>query len=408
MRAMLEGRLAQFTAQLAALRRQQQESAELEVGGTAAPACLVSLHAPRLPAAAAAEGWPHRLRSSRGMASVAEPTCPPCDAWPQAQAASLASLGVGGSPTVAPAAAVAASTYSSRAASPAASRPSSAAATPRGGSEALSAAMEAAAVRYVSLITAGLCQWLPEYWALTQQRLPALASIGDAAPAVERGMAAAERSVAALLRQYRSAVQAVLADPSGAGLSHSGLLAIAADLAGCCEALHAAPAGGASGVAALSPPPAAVECLQQLTEQALLGSLAQLAAHLSAAVAALCAAEDFCLTGASRRTGAPATASVSGLQQLVQQGMQHLQAALGLAARAEVQPLRTSAAPAGDAFFGCFSAFAAGTDALAASLLQDPARGLAGGGGGAGAPTAGSSHHQARLGSRFMTASACA
>ena len=30
-RAMLEGRLAQYTAQLAALRREQQESAELEV-----------------------------------------------------------------------------------------------------------------------------------------------------------------------------------------------------------------------------------------------------------------------------------------------------------------------------------------------------------------------------------------
>lgn len=320
--------------------------------------------------------------------------------WPQAQAASLASLGVGGSPTIAPAAPAAAGTYSSRAASPAASRPSSAAATPRGGSEALSAAMEAAAVCYVSLITAGLCQWLPDYWVLTQQRLPALANVRDAAAAVERGMAAAERSVAALLRQYRSAVQAVLADPSGAGLSHSGLLAIAAELAGCCEALHAAPAGSASGVAPLPPPPAAMECLQQLTEQALLGSLAQVAAHLSAAVAALCAAEDYRLTGASRRTGAPATASVAALQQLVQQGMQHLQAALGLAARAEVQLLRSSAAPARDAFFGCFSAFASGMDALAASLLQDPARGLAGGGGGGGVPP-GSGHHQARLGSRF-------
>ncbi len=237
-------------------------------------------------------------------------------------------------------------------------------------------------MRYVSLITAGLCQWLPDYWAITQQRLRGLASIGDAAPAVERGMAAAERSVAQLLRLYRDAVQTVLGDPAAAGLSHSGLLSIATELAACCEELQAAPAGGASGVAAPPPPPAAMECLQQLTEQALVGSLGQMAAHLSAAASALCAAEDFRFTFASRRTGAPATASVAGLQQLVQQGMRHLQVALEVAAQADVQPLRTSAVAARDTFFACFSSFAAGTDALAASLLRD----VAAGGGAAGAP----------------------
>ena len=239
---------------------------------------------------------------------------------------------------------------------------------------------------YISLITTGLCQWLPDYWVLTQQRLPGLASIGDAAPAVEHGMAAAERSVLLLLRLYRSAVQRILGDSPGAGLTHNGLLKIAAELAACCEALQGASTGGTSSVAAVPPPGAAVECLQQLAEQALLGSLGKVATHLSAAVAALCAAEDFRLTFASRRTGAPATASVEGLQQLVLQGMQHLQAALEVAALADVQPLHTSAAPIRDAFFGCFSAFAAGMDALAASLLHDVAGGAAGGGAAASTP----------------------
>lgn len=236
-------------------------------------------------------------------------------------------------------------------------------------------------MRYISLITSGLFQWLPDFWTLTQQRMPGLASIGDAAPAVERGMAAAERGVAQLLHVYRSAAQKVLNDPAASGLSHCGLLSIGAKLAACCDALQAAPAGGGAGsVASLPPPSAAVECLQQLTEQALLGSLSQLATHLSAAVAALCATEDFRLTCASRRTGAPATASVTGLQQLVQQGMQHLQATLGVAAQADVQPLHTLAAPARNAFFGCFSAFAAGTDGVAAAILQDLAGGAAGSG----------------------------
>ena len=57
------------------------------------------------------------------------------------------------------------------------------------------------------------------------------------------------------------------------------------------------------------------------------------------------------------------------LQQLVQGGMLHLKAALAEAARAEVNPLRKSAAPAREAFFCCFSAFAAATDSLATSLL---------------------------------------
>jgi hypothetical protein len=218
-------------------------------------------------------------------------------------------------------------------------------------------------VRYIAAITVGLCQWLPEYWALTQQRLPALAAIGDAASAVERGMAASERSVSVLLSLYRSAVQSVLADPAASGLTHTGLLSLAAELAGGCQALQQA---GAAGVAA---PLVAVECLQQLAQRAILASLAQLSASLAAAVSALCAAEDFRLTHASRRAGAPATARVAALQQLVQGGMLHLKAALAEAARAEVNPLRKSVAPAREAFFCCFSAFAAATDSLATSLL---------------------------------------
>lgn len=48
MRSMLEGRLAQHTAQLAGLRRQQQESAELEVRGPSG--CLYKEAAVLLPA----------------------------------------------------------------------------------------------------------------------------------------------------------------------------------------------------------------------------------------------------------------------------------------------------------------------------------------------------------------------
>lgn len=263
-------------------------------------------------------------------------------------------------------------------------------------------------MRYISLITSGLFQWLPDFWTLTQQRMPGLASIDDAAPAVERGMAAAERGVAQLLHVYRSAAQKVLNDPAASGLSHCGLLSIGAKLAACCDALQAAPAGGsgaaAGSVASLSPPAAVVECLRQLTEQALLGSLGQLATHSSAAVAALCATEDFCLTCASRRTGAPATASMARLQQLVQQSMQHLQAALGVAAQADVQPLHTLAAPARNAFLGCFSAFAAGTDGVAAAILQD----LAGGAAGSGvAARALASHQQASWSTYFCTVIEC-
>ncbi|EFN53933.1 hypothetical protein CHLNCDRAFT_136162 [Chlorella variabilis] len=245
----------------------------------------------------------------------------------EAQAASLAGLGVG----------------SGGGASPAASAPASAAATPRPRSgEALAGAVEAAAVGYVARITAGMCQWLPEYWALTQHRLPALAAIGDAAAAVERGMAAAERSVAALLSLYRSAVLAVLSDPAAAGLTHTGLLSVAAELANGCQALQAPAAGGAAPAAA---PPAALDCLQRLAERAILASLAHLSAHLAAAVAQLCAAEDFRLTPASRRAGAPATASLPALQRLVQHGMAHLAAALAEGGRAGADPLRQLAAP---------------------------------------------------------------
>ena len=295
--------------------------------------------------------------------------------------AALAGLGIG-SP-----AAAAAGRQSPATASPAASAPPSVAATPRGAggsSQEVAAAAEAAAVRYVSLITAAMCQWLPGFWAVTQQRLPALAAASDAAAAemIERGMAAAERTVGALLAAYRAAVQGVLADPPAAGLTHAGLLSVAAELAAGCEALQTAaaaaagsnsgrsPAGAGAGSAAVPPPPAAIECLQALTEQAVLASLAQLAAHLQEAVALLCAGEDYRLTPASRRAGAPATASVAALQALVQQGMAHLQTALAEAARAEVQPLKRSAAPARAAFLACFSAYAAGCDALAAAIQQ--------------------------------------
>lgn len=265
----------------------------------------------------------------------------------------------------------------SGAASPATSGPGSATATPRGSTAVLAVAAEAAAVRYVSLITAAMCQWLPDYWTLTQQRLPTLVDGSDPAASsmVERGMVAAERSVAGLLAAYRSAVQAVLADPSASGLTHTGLLTVASELAAGCKALHAAVASGDSGAGSGSgtaaPPDAATECLQVLTENAVLASLAQLSAHLRAAVAQLCESEDYRLTPLSRRAGSPATASVAELQALVQQGMGHLQAALAVAATAEVQPLRKSAAPARAAFLGCFAAYAGGCDALAASTLAD-------------------------------------
>jgi hypothetical protein len=281
--------------------------------------------------------------------------CASADA--EAAAASLAGLGLGGG-----------------GASPAASAAGSAAPTPRGGGGEAAAAIEAATVRYVASITAALCRWLPEYWAVVQQRVPALAGVGDAAAAVERGLAAAQRGLGVLLSLYRSAVQSVLASPAPGDLTHTGLLRIAAELASGCQALRA-PAGGAAGSSGAPPPPpaappAALDCLQRLTEQAILASLAQLSAHLAGEVAALCAAEDFRPTPASRRGGAPATASVAALQRLVQEGMGHLRAALAEGERAEAQPLRSSAAPARAVFFGCFSAFAAGVDALAATTLS--------------------------------------
>ena len=287
----------------------------------------------------------------------------------------------------------------SAAASPAASRPSSASATPRGGASAgdsLAAGMQQAAVRYVSLVTTALCQWLPDYWVVTQQRLPALAGVGDAAAAVERGTAAAERSVGAMLALYRSTVQAVLANPAAGGLTHAGLLSLAEALADGCQALaQAASSGGGGGggaAAAALPHPGAVACLRQLTERACHASLAQLSAHLSEAVGQLCAAEDFRLTVASRRAGQPSTASVAALQSLVQGGMLHLQAALAQAARAGVAPQAKAAASARSAFFGCFSAYAAGVGAQADELPLLERGGAAGhahggGGGGGGQPS---------------------
>ncbi|KAL4452618.1 hypothetical protein ABPG75_008280 [Micractinium tetrahymenae] len=303
----------------------------------------------------------------------------------EAQAAALASLGIAApSPAKYPTASAAAAA----AGSPAASglSPSAGASPRRGsstGSEALAAASEAEGVRYVALITQGLCQWLPEFWALTQQRLRGLAEAvegeggcGEAAAAVARGTAAAQRSVAILLELYRSAVLNLLASPATAGLTHAGLLSVAAELASGFALLQAGPAsaggGGGSGAAAAAGEahPGALDCLQLLAERTLQASLEQLARHLHAAVAQACRAEDFRLTAASRRAGQPATASVAALQALVQQGMQHLQAALAEADRAGVSLQAKAAASARDAFFGCFSAFAAGVGSLADSLLN--------------------------------------
>ncbi len=299
----------------------------------------------------------------------------------QAEAAALASLGiVGPSPVKYPARGAAAAAAGG---SPAASGLSSSAApSPRRGSstgsEALAAASEAEGVRYAALITQGLCQWLPDFWALTQQRLPALAGAaegegggGEAAAAVERGIAAAQRSVAILLELYRSAVLNLLASPAAAGLTHAGLLSVAAELANGCSLLQAGPTsgGGGGGAAASEGHPAAMDLLRMLAERALHASLQQLAAHLHAEVAQACRAEGYRLTAASRRAGRPSTASVAALKALVQQGMHHLQAALAEAERAGVSLQAKAAAAARDAFFGCFSAFAAGVDSQAQGLL---------------------------------------
>lgn len=233
-------------------------------------------------------------------------------------------------------------------------------------------------MRYASLITQGLCQWLPDFWALTQQRLPALAAAAEgegggveAAAAVERGIAAAQRSVAILLELYRSAVLNLLASPAAAGLTHAGLLSVAAELANGCSLLQAGLTSGGGGAAAAVSEghPAALDLLRLLAERALQASLQQLAEHLHAEVAQACRAEGYWLTADSRRAGRPSTASVAALKALVQQGMHHLQAALAEADRAGVSLQAKAAAAARDAFFGCFSAFAAGVDSLAQGLL---------------------------------------
>jgi hypothetical protein len=254
-------------------------------------------------------------------------------------------------------------------------------------------------------MTAGLCGWLPDFWTLTQQRLPALASVGAAAAAVERGMAAAERCVGVLLSQYRSAVQSVLANPAAAELSHGGLLSIANELAGGCQGLQAAAAGGGLGGTAAAAPAAAVECLQQLTAQAVVASLAQLSDHLAAAVTRFCAKEDYVLTPASRRAGAPATSSVATLQRLMQEGMQHMKAALAAGARADADPLRTSAAPARAVFFGCFSAFSRGKDSLATALMSSQLQHQPGSG--VAAASSSSNHHIRSLAAEAAAAAPC-
>ena len=73
------------------------------------------------------------------------------------------------------------------------------------------------------------------------------------------------------------------------------------------------------------------------------------------------------------------TGTVAGLRQLISTGMQHLAAALSEAARVQVNPIRKSAAPAKDAFFGCFTAYGAGLRKLADKATQQQQQQVPGG-----------------------------
>ncbi|GAB4814736.1 hypothetical protein N2152v2_001782 [Parachlorella kessleri] len=229
--------------------------------------------------------------------------------------------------------------------------------------ESLGKATQLATVQHVARLTAALAQWLPPVWTLTQARLPGLAGIGSAATSIERGMAEAEQAIGRVLAAYRHAVRDCFG--SSGCLDAAGLLSTLRDIvAGCLEVQQAVAAEGGPA------PTAAVEVMSALAEQAAKQCIAALRGELQAAVARLCEGEDWVMDVASQRAGAPVTGAVAGLRQLITTGMQHLAAALSEAGRVQVNPLRKSAAPARDAFFGCFTAYGAGLRKLAEGVTQ--------------------------------------
>jgi exocyst complex component 2 len=200
------------------------------------------------------------------------------------------------------------------------------------------AGAELAAVRYVGDATAAVSQWAPRFWDLTQRKAPELLAVGAPADALDAGMAAAERCMQAVLRQYCQSMEAVLGQPSGSssgaplpgsgGLGIEGATAAAAELgAGCAELVR------------LGAPADAVAALRGLVALAGRAGVDQLRTHLVTSAAAL-AVDDTRQTQASQRLGGqPSGAAVGALRRLAAAGMRRLAEMRAECAAAEVDLL---------------------------------------------------------------------
>lgn len=233
--------------------------------------------------------------------------------------------------------------------------------------------------------TAALLDWLPGFWALTQQQLPLLASqVPSQAAMIECSMAAAEQAAKEALATYRQACCGsweylptlgqglVISHPAGlllwcsvgtsellkrmGELGPPPLLDAAAELA---SGMYELEAGGA--------PEEATTTLRQLATQACSLSVSCLSQRMRQDIQGLITGTSWqeAAAGADAHADRAATV-VDSLGRIVGQTMQHASRVAQLAGQAQLD----YECPVHSLFVGCFTAAAAEMEQVALAAMQ--------------------------------------